>query len=41
MERIESAREVEDLVKARYPLLYIVSSEEQRVERALREVIES
>ena len=36
-ERISSAREVEDLVKARYPLIYIVSSEEQRVERALKE----
>src|SRR5262245_41806524 len=32
-----SAREVEDLIKARYPLIYIVSSEEQRVEKALRE----
>src|SRR5262245_51061756 len=36
-EKIHSAREVEDLVKARYPLIYIVSSEEQRVEKALRE----
>jgi SpoVK/Ycf46/Vps4 family AAA+-type ATPase len=34
-ERISSAREVEDLIKARYPLVYVVSSEEQRVEKAL------
>jgi SpoVK/Ycf46/Vps4 family AAA+-type ATPase len=37
-EHISSAREVEDLIKARYPLLYIVSSEEQRVERALKDM---
>lgn len=37
MSVVSSQREVEDLVKARYPLIYIVSSEEQRVERALRE----
>ena len=37
-ERISSAREVEDLDKARYPLLYVVSSEEQRVERALKDM---
>lgn len=36
MEPATSAREVEDLIKARYPLIYVVSSEEQRVERALR-----
>lgn len=36
-ERIGSGREVEDLIKARYPVIYIVSSEEQRVEKALRE----
>ncbi len=36
-EHISSAREVEDLVKARYPLIYLVSSEEARVEKALRE----
>jgi ATP-dependent 26S proteasome regulatory subunit len=34
---MSSASEVEDLVKARYPLIYLVSSEEQRVERSLRE----
>jgi SpoVK/Ycf46/Vps4 family AAA+-type ATPase len=37
-ERISSAREVEDLIKARYPLVYLVSSEEQRVERALKDM---
>ena len=37
-ERIGSAQEVEDLIKARYPLIYLVSSEEARVERALREI---
>src|SRR5678816_1072442 len=37
-EHIGSGREVEDLIKARYPLLYIVSSEEQRVERALKDM---
>jgi SpoVK/Ycf46/Vps4 family AAA+-type ATPase len=37
-ERISSAREVEDLIKARYPLVYVVSSEEQRVERALKDM---
>jgi ATP-dependent 26S proteasome regulatory subunit len=37
-EHISSAREIEDLVKARYPVLYIVSSEEQRVERALKDM---
>src|SRR5688572_14538749 len=35
---IASAKEVEDLVKARYPLVYIVSSEEERVEKTLREL---
>jgi SpoVK/Ycf46/Vps4 family AAA+-type ATPase len=35
---IASATEVEDLVKARYPLVYIVSSEEERVEKTLREL---
>jgi SpoVK/Ycf46/Vps4 family AAA+-type ATPase len=34
--RIGSAAEVEDLIKARYPLVYLVSSEENRVEEALR-----
>ncbi len=34
-DRIGSAREVEDLIKARYPIIYVVSSEEQRVEKAL------
>jgi SpoVK/Ycf46/Vps4 family AAA+-type ATPase len=37
MTHVGSAREVEDLIKARYPLIYIVSPEEARVERMLRE----
>jgi len=36
-EPIGSVREVEDLIKARYPLIYVVSSEEARVEKSLRE----
>src|SRR5262245_62158901 len=35
---IASSVEVEDLIKARYPLVYIVSSEEARVEEALRQI---
>ena len=35
---IASAAEVEDLIKARYPLVYVVSSEEERVEKALRDL---
>jgi SpoVK/Ycf46/Vps4 family AAA+-type ATPase len=35
---IASATEVEDLVKARYPLVYLVSSEEERVEKALKDL---
>src|SRR5262245_32998357 len=31
-------RDIEDLVKAHYPLLYVVSSEEKRVEEALKKV---
>ena len=30
-EHIKSQKELEDLVKARYPLVYLVSSEEARV----------
>ena len=37
-ETITSKREVEDLIKARYPLIYVVSSEERRVEDALKEI---
>jgi SpoVK/Ycf46/Vps4 family AAA+-type ATPase len=37
-EKITSQREVEDLVRARYPLLYVVSSEESRVEAMLKEI---
>ncbi|MCU1280374.1 MAG: ATPase central domain protein [bacterium] len=33
---ISSAVEAEDLIKARYPILYVVSSEEARVEEAFR-----
>src|SRR3954463_11279330 len=35
---ISSAVEAEDLIKARYPLVYIVSSEERRVEEKLRQI---
>ena len=35
---IPSHIEVEDLIKARYPILYIISSEEERVELALRDL---
>jgi SpoVK/Ycf46/Vps4 family AAA+-type ATPase len=35
---IASSVEVEDLIKARYPLVYIVSSEEARVEEQLRQI---
>jgi SpoVK/Ycf46/Vps4 family AAA+-type ATPase len=38
VETISSQREVEDLIKARYPLLYLVSSEESRVEKLLKEI---
>ncbi len=37
-ERITSQKELEDLIKARYPLLYLVSSEESRVERQIKEL---
>src|SRR5262249_12899769 len=37
-ENITSVIETEDLIKARYPLLYVVSSEEQRVEDSLKEM---
>jgi hypothetical protein len=33
--RITSEREMGDLLRARYPVLYVVSSEEDRVERAV------
>jgi SpoVK/Ycf46/Vps4 family AAA+-type ATPase len=35
---VSSAVETEDLIKARYPLVYIVSSEERRVEEKLRQI---
>ncbi len=37
VQQVSSAVEIEDLIRARYPLIYIVSSEEERVERRLRE----
>ncbi|MSP60323.1 MAG: AAA family ATPase [Myxococcales bacterium] len=40
MEQITSACETEDLIKAQYPILYIVSSEEERVEEALTKIAE-
>ncbi len=38
MRPVTSSEELEDLVRARYTLIYIVSSEEQRVEKAIREI---
>jgi hypothetical protein len=32
---VDSKTELEHLVKARYPIIYINSSEEERVERAI------
>lgn len=37
-EKIPSRRELEYLIQARYPLIYVVSPEEERVERALAEI---
>jgi len=37
--KISSIQEIEDLIKARYPLIYIISSEEARVESELRQVV--
>jgi hypothetical protein len=37
-QRISSQREALDLIKARYPLLYVVSSEEPRVEKAFKSI---
>ncbi len=37
-ERITSQRELEDLIKARYPLVYIVSFEESRVEKLVKDL---
>ena len=36
-ERITSQRELQDLIKARYSLLYIVTFEENRVEKLIKE----
>ena len=37
-DNISSAQEIEDLIRARYPLLYVISSEERRVEEAISEI---
>jgi len=37
-DKISSRREIEDLVKARYPLIYVVSHEESRVEESLKKL---
>jgi ATP-dependent 26S proteasome regulatory subunit len=34
-----STQEIEDLIRARYPLIYIVSSEEERVESELEKIV--
>ena len=36
----ETAKKIETLIRARYPLIYIVSFEETRAEAALQEVAE-
>ena len=38
MAKIDSIQEIEDLIRARYPLIYVVSAEEKRVELALAEL---
>ncbi len=38
IDSINSITEIEDLIKARYPLIYIVTAEERRVEAALAEL---
>ncbi|MCA9539535.1 MAG: AAA family ATPase [Myxococcales bacterium] len=38
MERVDSRTELEHLIRARYPIIYVASSEEERVEHALREI---
>ena len=37
-ERMSSAEEIEILVRAKYPLIYAVSPEEARVERAIKDI---
>ncbi len=37
--KISSIQEIEDLIKARYPIIYIVSSEEARVESELHKIV--
>ena len=38
MKKVESRTELEHLVKARYPIVYVNSSEEERVEHAVRDI---
>ena len=38
MSKISSVQEIEDLIRARYILIYVVSSEELRVEKTLQEI---
>jgi AAA+ superfamily predicted ATPase len=39
--RLEPMHELEVLIRARYPIIYVVSWEEERVERCLREIAEN
>ena len=41
MEQISSAQQIEELIRARYILIYVVSTEEYRVLNALSEIGES
>lgn len=36
--KITSAQEIEDLIRARYPLIYVMSSEEARVEKVMMDI---
>jgi len=38
--RITSARELRDLLRARYPIVYVVSSEEDRIEQELARFVQ-
>lgn len=39
--KLDAAEELEVLIRARYPIIYVVSWEEERVERCLRQIAES
>jgi ATP-dependent 26S proteasome regulatory subunit len=39
-QRLEAAQELEVLIRARYPIIYVVSWEEERVERCLAQIAE-